>query len=108
MSGIAGAIETRTILFDADGRPLIVAAAETGRTVEIARSFSYKLNLANVGGPQYESIDFFCSEKTTCPEHEAEDASEALYQFCKSEVTRAAREVKAVYQNKVPAGRKTA
>jgi hypothetical protein len=105
MSGIAGAIETRTILFDADGRPLIVAAAETGRTVEIARSFSYKLNLANVGGPADESIDVFCSEKTTCREHEAEDASEALYQFCRNEVTRAANEVRAKY--KQPA-RKTA
>lgn len=49
--------------------------------VEIARSFSYKLNVGN-----YESRDFFCSQKAEVPESEAEKTSELLYQFCKNEV----------------------
>lgn len=60
--------------------------------VEIARSFSYKLNCANYGGAQYESRDFFCSEKAECSIDQAEDVSEMLYQFCKAEVRRAVKE----------------
>jgi hypothetical protein len=55
--------------------------------VEIARSFSFKLNCGN-----YESRDFFCSQKKQCLEAEAEATSEALYQFCKSQVMKAVRE----------------
>ena len=49
--------------------------------VEIARSFSFKLNVGN-----YESRDFFCSQKAEVPASEAEKTSEALYEFCKNEV----------------------
>ena len=49
--------------------------------VEITRSFSYKLNLGN-----YQTADFFCSEKVECLEKDAEKKSEALYLFCKNEV----------------------
>jgi hypothetical protein len=52
--------------------------------VEIARSFSYKLNCGN-----YESRDFFCSQKAEVPFEEAEETSNALYHFCKSEVVKA-------------------
>lgn len=54
----------------------------TGR-VEIARSFSYKLNCGN-----YESRDFFCSQKAECDAADADRISEALYQFCKRQVLR--------------------
>lgn len=57
------------------------------RKTEIARSFSYKLNMGN-----YESRDFFCSQKAECLERNAEDTSERLYQFCKSQVMKAVRE----------------
>jgi len=57
--------------------------------VEIARSFSYKLGL-----PNYSSADFFCSQKAQCKPEDAEKTSEALYQFCKSEVARAVTEFK--------------
>lgn len=60
--------------------------------VEIARSFSFKLNCANHGGLQYESQDFFCSQKAECSPEDAPDVSEALYQFCKGEVRRAVAE----------------
>ena len=51
------------------------------KLVEIARSFAYKHNLGN-----FQSCDFFCSQKAECTEDEAEAKSEALYQFCKKEV----------------------
>ena len=49
--------------------------------VEIARSFSYKLNTGN-----YESRDFFCSQKIEVFESEAKEASERLFAFCQDEV----------------------
>lgn len=52
--------------------------------VEIARSFSYKLNAGN-----YESRDFFCSQKAECSFSDSERISEALYTFCKEQVMRA-------------------
>jgi hypothetical protein len=58
----------------------------TGR-IEIARSFSYKLNVGN-----YESRDFFMSQKAECEECEAEKVSEALHRFCKEQVLKAVAE----------------
>lgn len=55
--------------------------------VEIARSFSYKHNLGN-----YQSADFFCSQKAEVPVKDAEKTSEALYQFCKDQVTKSLNE----------------
>jgi hypothetical protein len=57
--------------------------------VEIARSFSFKLNLGN-----YQSADFFQSAKAECRDDEAEELSEKLHAFCKSQVLKAANEVK--------------
>ena len=54
---------------------------KTKKLVEIARSFSYKHNLGN-----YQSCDFFCSQKAEVLEEEAEETSKNLYQFCKKEV----------------------
>jgi len=55
--------------------------------VEIARSFSFKLNL---GG--YQMADFFCSHKEEVPKEEAEKASEESYKFCKKEVLKSVNE----------------
>ena len=55
----------------------------TGIRVEVARSFSFKLNVGN-----YESRDFFCSQKAECNAEDAEMTSEALHAFCKREVLR--------------------
>lgn len=57
--------------------------------VEVARSFSFKLNAGN-----YESRDFFCSQKAECLAADAEDTSEKLYQFCKAQVMKSVREFK--------------
>jgi len=51
------------------------------KLTEITRSFSYKLNIGN-----YETRDFFCSQKLEVPESEAVKASEELFEFCKDEV----------------------
>jgi hypothetical protein len=45
--------------------------------VEIVRSFSYKLNAGN-----YESRDFFCSQKQECEEEEASATAKRLFDFC--------------------------
>ena len=58
--------------------------------VEVARSFSYKLNSGN-----YESRDFFCSQKAECKPEDAEATSERLYQFCKNEVIKSIKDWKA-------------
>ncbi len=81
---------------------LIIKSRERGAVtrVEVARSFSFKLNCANHGGAPYESQDFFCSEKAECDIDDASDVSEMLYQFCKSEVRRAVRECIAELQRR--------
>lgn len=66
---------------------ILIKSPQAPRMVEIARSFTYKLNAGN-----YESRDFFCSEKGTCPEDEAEDLSERLYYFCRTQVLKAVAE----------------
>jgi hypothetical protein len=58
--------------------------------VEICRSFCFRLNVGN-----YESRDFFCSEKAECHEKDAEAVSHRLYEFCRREVMRAVGEWKA-------------
>ena len=65
----------------------ILGAKEKPVRVEIARSFSFKLNLGN-----YQSADFFMSQKAECAAEDAEIVSEGLYQFCKSQVLRSVRE----------------
>lgn len=52
----------------------------SGRT-EICRSFTYKLNMGN-----YESRDFFMSQKAECDAEDMETISEALHEFCKTQV----------------------
>jgi hypothetical protein len=61
--------------------------AEAGGFVEIARSFSYKLNAGN-----FESRDFFCAQKAECRASDAEKKSDELYAFCKRQVMRAVAE----------------
>lgn len=71
-------------------------AVDPSPFVEIVRSFSYKLNAGN-----YESRDFFCSQKAECLALDAERVSRLLHDFCKQEVMRAVREWKLENQGKV-------
>jgi hypothetical protein len=59
------------------------------KLVEVARSFSYKLNLGN-----YQTADFFCSQKAEVLENEAEEKSKELFNFCKQEVGKSVEEYK--------------
>lgn len=62
-------------------------AASAPVMTEITRSFTYRLNVGN-----YESRDFFCSQKAQCPLADAETVSDQLYQFCKSQVLKAVKD----------------
>ena len=55
------------------------------KKIEVARSFSRKINLQN-----YETCDFYCSAKAEVEESEAEKVSEELFAFCLSEVRKSA------------------
>lgn len=44
--------------------------------------------LENIGGPRYESVDFFMSAKTTCNAELAEQTAGQLYAFCKKIIIR--------------------
>ena len=66
---------------------LLVAEPKLSGKIEIVRSFSYKLNTGN-----YESRDFFCSQRAECKPAEAERVSELLYDFCKRQVMKAVQQ----------------
>ena len=71
---------SRILLYDADGE-IIRGSEPDPRRVEVVRSVSFKLNLGN-----YQSMDFFCSQKSEVNAEDAEAASEALYNFCRKQV----------------------
>lgn len=77
-----------------DGRPAGSAQGGERKMTEITRSFTYTVNHHNhPGGKPFESTQLFCSQKTWCFEDESEDASTALYVFCKTEVLKARQDV---------------
>jgi len=51
------------------------------KLVEVARSFSYKLNTGN-----YSSADFFSSQKEQCTPEEVSEVSRRLFEKCKEDV----------------------
>lgn len=69
-----------------DGALLIGERTASTQPVEVCRSFSYKLNLANHGGPQYESADFFASRKMQCNSEDAQWVSQQIFEECVEEV----------------------
>lgn len=79
------------LLLDADGRQVGTNPVDpTAPAVcEIVRSVSFKLNLGN-----YQSMDFFCSQKAQCRPEDAEEVSLGLYEFCYEEVMKSANEIR--------------
>lgn len=75
-----------------DGALIIGAKPEDGKTpiVEVVRSFSFKLNLGN-----YQSADFFVSQKQACPKDEADQVSVDLYDWCYAQVMESVKDVQA-------------
>lgn len=64
-----------------ENEPTQAASLITGTWVEIARSFSFKLNVGN-----YESRDFFCSQKAECKPENSEEVARHLHAFRKKMV----------------------
>ena len=65
--------------------------------IEIARSYTRKINLGN-----YESLDVFCSAKEEVEKKNAEKVSEELFQFCKDEVEKSVNEFRGKQMNELP------
>ncbi len=57
--------------------------------VEVVRSVSFKLNLGN-----YQSMDFFCSQKAQCEASQSDEISIDLYDWCYDQVMASVRDVK--------------
>ncbi len=66
--------------------------AIAGIRTEVCRSFAYKLNVSQYGGPQYESRDFFASQKAECSMADAEEVGAALYAYCRAQVLASVKE----------------
>ena len=67
--------------------------------MEIARSYSRKLNLQHYGGKQYETADFFASRKIevddfTMSKEKIQEKSEKLYSECESDVNKSIEKFK--------------
>jgi hypothetical protein len=77
--------------------PFPTTSTQLPSLIEVTRSFSFKLNIGN-----YQSLDFFCSEKAECLESERDTKSQALYSFCKAEVMRAVQEACRVHGLPMP------
>lgn len=71
----------------------LILKPKVAQRVEVVRSFAFKVNLGN-----YQSADFFCSQKSECSADDQEEVSAALYMFCKGQVMRSARQFQEEYQ----------
>lgn len=89
------------MIYGPDNRP--ANAEEKPRQVEVVRSFSFKLNLGN-----YQSADFFCSQKAQCGEDEVDSVSADLYEWCFDQVMASVREVQKKQAMKAESQRRTA
>lgn len=78
------------MLVDSKGSPIEPERPKASGVVEIVRSVSFKLNLGN-----YQSMDFFCSQKAQCLPEESDSVSTDLYDWCYGQVMESVREVKA-------------
>jgi len=78
------------MIIDATGKP-ISPATEPAQLppISITRSFSMKVNLGN-----YESADFFASQRAECQAEMAVEVSRDLDQFCMDEVAESIRKFK--------------
>ena len=64
--------------------------------MEIARAYSFKLNIGN-----YQGIDVFCSAKKEAEEKDAEKVADDLYKFCRDNVAKEIKELKKVFKSEV-------
>ena len=76
------------MLLGPDGRT-VTGAVPSSKVVEVVRSVAFKLNLGN-----YQSMDFFCSQKAQCQADEVDTVSADLYDWCYDQVMDSVRDVK--------------
>lgn len=75
------------MILDMKGSP-IGSNTEPQKQVEIVRSFSFKLNLGN-----YQSADFFASQKAQVDVDNLDSASADLYEWCYEQVMESVKDV---------------
>lgn len=71
--------------------------------VEVVRSYSFKLNCENHGGPKYEARDFFASQKAECRPEDVKATGDRLFAFCRAEVLESVRAEIASWRTPQPA-----
>lgn len=79
----------RVILYDSESKAVAIAPAVAAGQREIVRSVSFKLNLGN-----YQSMDFFASQKAQCDAADVDEVSADLYEWCYEQVMESVRDVK--------------
>lgn len=84
------AASRRTRMESRSIQPVTIVEPEPRKMVEVTRSFSFRLNLGN-----YESADFFCSQKAQCWPEQVDEVSRDLYEFCIDQVQQAIKDFKA-------------
>ena len=84
------AVNRRTRMESRSIQPVTIVEPEPRKMVEVTRSFSFKLHLGN-----YESADFFCSQKAQCSPEQVDEVSRDLYEFCIDQVQQAIKDFKA-------------
>jgi hypothetical protein len=77
----------RVVLYAPDGSPAVTEPSPQS-VREVVRSVSFKLNLGN-----YQSMDFFCSQKAQCAAEDAEEVSTDLYDWCYDQVMASVKDV---------------
>ena len=75
------------MLLGPNGKPT-GGAPEQAKAVEVVRSVSFKLNLGN-----YQSMDFFASQKAQCQADEVDVVSADLYEWCYDQVMDSVRDI---------------
>ena len=75
------------MLLGPDGRT-VTGVQPSAKVVEVVRSVAFKLNLGN-----YQSMDFFCSQKAQCPADEVDAVSADLYDWCYEQVMDSVKDV---------------
>ncbi len=84
------------MILDATGKPVAGVEPEAPvKQVEIVRSFAFKLNLGN-----YQSADFFCSQKAQVDPADLDSASADLYEWCYDQVMESVKHVKRIQAGK--------
>lgn len=59
---------------------------------EVVESYSFKMSDQMYGGNQYESTDFFASQKVECAVEDEEVVADAIHEYCRARVLKRVRQ----------------